>query len=108
MGSIAKKFVSPAMTLIQLISIGHLALPLSVAAQSSSEAVTRYRELKQTAAIVKPRLSQAEQGQHEAKLPVRTAGEFETLLAKAKAQRAIMDQWRKAHSTRPDWESLDR
>jgi hypothetical protein len=108
MGSIAKKFISPAMTLVQLLSLGHLALPLSVVAQSSSQAVMVKRELKQATTIVQPRQKQAEREQDEAKLRSRAAREFETLLVEARAQRAMIDQWRKAHSTRPDWESLDK
>jgi hypothetical protein len=97
MGSIAKKFVSPVMTLVQLMSLGYLALPLSVAAQSSPEAMILERELKR-----------AGRDQDEAKLRGRMATKFDTLLVEAKAQREIMEKWRKTHPKRPDWESLNR
>jgi hypothetical protein len=108
MGSIAKKFLSRTLMLVQLLSLGYLALPLSVAAQTSSEAVIVKRELKQGATNVQPRQKQAARDQDDAKIRARAAREFETLLVEATAQRTIIDQWRKAHSKRPDWENLDR
>jgi hypothetical protein len=108
MGSIAKKFVIPAMTLVQLLYLGPLALPRSVAAQSSPEAVILERELKQITTVIKPRQKQSDRYQDDAKIRARAARKFEALLVEAKAQQAIIDQWRKAHSKQTDWENLDR
>lgn len=88
MGSIAKKFVSRSLMFALFLSLGYLALPMSPAAQGPSEAV-----------ILEQR--EAARAQEQVKLQRRLAGEFAMLEAQAKAQRVMIDQWQKAHSSEP-------
>jgi hypothetical protein len=88
MGSIAKKFVSRSLMLALLLSLGFMALPVSPAAQNYPQAV-----------VLEQWQREAARAQQQVQRRQRLAGEFAILLVKAKAQHAMIAQWRKAHSS---------
>ncbi len=88
MGSIAKKFISRALMLALLLSLGFLALPASPAAQNYPHAV-----------VLEQSQREAARAQQQVTRQQRLAGEFAVLVVKAKAQHAMIEKWRKAHSS---------
>ncbi|MGP8282049.1 MAG: hypothetical protein ACLQT6_04980 [Desulfomonilaceae bacterium] len=108
MGAIAKEFVSRTLMLVLFLSFGYLALPVSLVAQSSREAVIQEQYLKKATYVLQQRQRAAAPAQDQGKLRQRLAREFAALVVEAKAQHAMIEQWRKAHSKEPDWESLNR
>lgn len=108
MGSIANKFVSRSLTLALLLSLGYLALPMSPVAQGPPEAVIFDQELKEATRVLKQHQREAERVQEQLILQRRLAGQFAMLQVQATAQHAIIEQWRKAHSSEPNsWSSIE-
>ena len=60
MGSIAKKFVSRSLTLALFLSLGYLALPLSLAAQGTPEAVILEQRDMEATRVLQQQQSEAE------------------------------------------------
>lgn len=98
MGSIAKKLVSLALMLALLLSLGFLALPVSLAAQNYPQAVILEQQVKEATRVLQQRQREAVRAQEQAKAQRRVAGEFEILLVKATAEHARLEQWQKARS----------
>jgi len=71
-----------------LLAMGFLALPVSPAAQNYPPAVV-LEQWQREAARVQEHVTRQQ----------RLAGEFAILVVKARAQHAMIDQWRKAHSS---------
>ncbi len=101
MGSIAKKFVSRSLIFALLLSLGYLALPLSLTAQSTPEAVILDQELKESTRVLQQQQREAARAQEQVKLQQRLAGQFAILQVQANAQQVMIEQWQKAHSTEP-------
>jgi hypothetical protein len=87
MGAITKEFVSRSLMLALFLSLGHLALPGSPAAQNVPQAVVQEQGQRQ-AALAQEKVARQQ----------RLAGAFAILVVKAKAQHAMIAQWQKAHS----------
>ncbi len=98
MGSIANKLVSRSLTLVLSLSLGYLALPVSLAAQNYPQAVILEQQVKEATRVLQQRQREAVRAQEQAKAQRRVAGEFEMLLVKATAQQAKLEQWQKARS----------
>ncbi|MCX5871771.1 MAG: hypothetical protein NTY51_00820 [Deltaproteobacteria bacterium] len=98
MGSTANKFVSRSLMLALFLSLGYLALPVSPAAQGSPEAMILDQELKEATRVLQQQQREAARAQEQVKLQQRLAGQFAILLVQAKAQHAMIEQWKKAHS----------
>jgi hypothetical protein len=108
MGSIANKFVSRSLTLAMCLSLGYLALPVSPVAQGPPEVVIFDQELKEATRVLQQQQREAERAQEQLLLQRRLAGQFAKLQVQATAQHAIIDQWRKAHSSEPNsWSSIE-
>ena len=108
MGSIANKFVSRSLTLALFLSLGYAALPVSPVAQGPPEVVIFNQELKEATRVLKQQQREAERAQEQLILQRRLAGRFAMLQVEATAQHAIIEQWRKAHSSEPNsWSSIE-
>ena len=90
MGSIAKNFISRSLMLFLFLSLGYLAFPVSPAAQNYPQGVVLEQKLKETARVLEQRQKEEAWAQKQAKAQRRTAGEFEMLLVKAKAQHSMI------------------
>lgn len=97
MGSIVKKLVSRSLMLALFLSLGYLAFPVSPAAQNYPQGVVLEQKLKETARALEQRQKDEVWAQKRAEAQRRTAGEFEMLLVKAKAQHSMIGRWQKAH-----------
>ncbi len=98
MGSIAKKFVSRSLMLALILSLGYLALPVSLAAQNYPQAVILEQQVKEATRALQQRQREAVRAQEQAKAQRRVAGAFEMLLVKATAEQAKMAQWQNARA----------
>src|SRR5208283_423419 len=98
MGPIAKKLVSRSLTLVLFLSLGYLALPVSLAAQNYPQAVILEQQEKEATLVLQQRQREAVRSQEQAKAQRRVAGAFEMLLVKATAEHAKIEQWQKARS----------
>jgi DNA-binding protein H-NS len=95
---IAKKLVSRSLMLFLFLSLGYLALPVSLAAQNYPQAVILEQKAKEASRVLQQRQREAARGaQEQVKAQKRVAG-FEMLLVKATAEHAKMEQWHKARS----------
>jgi hypothetical protein len=99
MGSIAKKFVSRSLMFALFLSLGYLALPVSPAAQNYPEAVILEQKVKETYSVLQQRQREQERLQEQARTQRLLGGEVAIILAKAKAQHAVIEKWRKAHAS---------
>jgi type II secretory pathway pseudopilin PulG len=108
MGSIANKFVSRSLTLTLFLSLGYLALPVSPVAQGPREAVILDQELKEATRVLKQQQREAQRAQEQVILQRRLGGQFALLQVQATTQHAMIEQWRKAHSSEPNsWSSIE-
>jgi hypothetical protein len=98
MGSIAKKLVSRSLILVLFLSLGYLALPVSLAAQNYSHAVILEQQVKEATRVMQQRQREAVRAQEQATAQRRAAGAFEMLMVKATAEHAKMAQWQKTRS----------
>jgi hypothetical protein len=98
MGSIAKKLVGRSLTLVLFLSLGYLALPVSLAAQNYPQAVILEQQVKEATRVLQQRQREVMRAQEQAKAQRRVAGAFEMLMVKATAEQAKMEQWHKARS----------
>jgi hypothetical protein len=98
MGSIAKKLVSRSLMLALFLSLGYLALPVSLAAQNYPYAVILEQQVKEATRVLQQRQREAVRAQEQDKAQRRVAGAFEMLLVKATVEQAKMEQWHKARS----------
>lgn len=95
---IAKKLVSRSLMLALFISLGYLALPVSLAAQNYPHAVILEQQVKEATRVMQQRQREAVRAQEQAKAQRRAAGAFEILMVKATAEHVKMAQWHKARS----------
>jgi len=107
MGPIAKKFVSRSLMLALFLSLGYLALPASAAAQGSPEAVFLEQKVKEDSRVLQQRQREAARAQEQVKRQQLLARDFAMLMAKAKAQQVMIEQWQKAHSKESKTQAKD-
>jgi hypothetical protein len=94
----AKKLVSRSLMLVLFLSLGYLALPVSLSAQNYPQAVIMDQQLKEATRVLQQRQREAVRSQEQAKAQRRVAGAFEMLMVKATAEHAKMAQWHKARA----------
>ncbi len=80
------------------LSLGYLALPVSLAAQNYPQTVILGQQEKEATRVLQQRQREAAKAQEQAKAQRRVAGAFEMLLVRATAEHARMEQWQKTRS----------
>lgn len=103
MGPIAKKFVSRSLMLALFLSLGYLALPASAAAQG----VMLEQRVKEDSRVLQQRQREAARAREQVKRQQLLARDFAMLMAKAKAQQVMIEQWQKAHSKESKTQAKD-
>jgi hypothetical protein len=98
MGSSAKNFVRGSLALSLLLYGSSLVQPLAVASQDSPEAVIFNQALKEAAQELAQQKKEQARAKKQLQPKRRSSRQFESLLAKARQQQAIIKEWQKRNS----------